>query len=63
MGAIDLDSFTRRSRSIDLTGIDFDAVRAAPPSADALRTLRYMQDIESHTIIYLRTLLHTKGHR
>ena len=60
MGAIDLDSFSRRSRAIDLTGIDLDAVRAAPPTADALRALQYMQDIESHTIIYLRTLLHTR---
>jgi hypothetical protein len=59
MGAIDSDSFASRSRAVDLTGVDLDAVRRAPPPPEALRTLRYMQDIESHTIIYLRTLLHT----
>lgn len=61
MGAIDLDSFRRRSRTVDVTDIDFDAVRAAPPPAAAIRALQYMQDIETHTIIYLRTMLHTRA--
>ena len=30
-----------------------------PP--EALRTLRFMQDIESHTIVYLRSLLATRA--
>lgn len=61
MGTIDPDTFTRRSRAVDLTGIDFDAVPATPLAPDVLRTLQYMQDIESHTVIYLRTLLHTRA--
>jgi hypothetical protein len=37
--------------------------RGAAPSlvAEVVRTLRYMQDIESHTIVYLRTLLTTRA--
>ena len=36
--------------------------RGAPRSAaDTVRTLRYMQDIESHTIIYVRQLLATRA--
>src|SRR4029077_7930074 len=48
-----------RSRSLDLSGIRWGDVRRHPLTAEALRTLRYMQDIESHTIVYLRTLLAT----
>src|SRR5207244_8028300 len=32
-----------------------------PLSPEAIRTLRYMQDIESHTIVYLRSLLATRA--
>ena len=41
--------------------IDWSAAAAAPLPGEALRTLRYMQDIESHTIVYLRTLLSTRA--
>jgi hypothetical protein len=59
--AIDLEHYVARSGALDLTGIDWDDVPRHPLSADALRTLRYMQDIESHTIVYLRTLLATRA--
>jgi hypothetical protein len=60
MEAFDLDDYTARSGALDLSGIDFTRVRehALPP--EAVRTLRYMQDIESHTIVYLRQLLGTR---
>lgn len=61
MGTIDLDAFRTRSRAVDLSGIDFAAVPDVPLSPEALRTIRYMQDIETHTIIYVRTLLHTRA--
>jgi hypothetical protein len=32
-----------------------------PLAPEAVRSLRYMQDIESHTIVYLRTLLSTRA--
>ncbi len=60
-GDFDLDAYISRSGAVDLQSIDWDAVPAHPLPAEALRTLRYMQDIESHTIVYLRTLLDTRA--
>jgi hypothetical protein len=56
----DLDAYISRSRALDLGAIAWDQVSEHPLPRDAVRTLRYMQDIESHTIIYLRTLLDTR---
>ena len=39
--------------------IDFDTFRAQPLGPDALRCLRYMHDVESHTVCYLREVLAT----
>src|SRR5215472_17972603 len=61
MPAFDLDAWVARSRAVDLSAIDWAAVPCHPVSADTIRTLRYMQDIESHTIIYLRSLLATRA--
>jgi hypothetical protein len=61
MDAFDLDRYVARSRALDLTGIDWDAVPRYPLPAAAVRVLRYMQDIESHTIVYLRQLLATRA--
>jgi len=61
MKTIDIDAYTARSRALDLRGIAWDEVARHPLSPDARRVLRYMQDIESHTIIYLRTLLSTRA--
>ena len=57
----DLDAYLSRSRAVDLPSIGWDEVpkHALPP--EAVRVLRYMQDIESHTIIYLRSLLDTRA--
>src|SRR5436309_3827623 len=61
MDGFDLDGYVARSRALDLSGIDWDDVPRHPLSTEALRALRYMQDIESHTIVYLRTLLSTRA--
>src|SRR5215467_15107009 len=61
MPAFDLDAWVARSRAVDLAAIDWAAVPHHPVSADTIRTLRYMQDIESHTIIYTRALLATRA--
>jgi hypothetical protein len=61
MAATDIDSYTGRSRALDVRGIAWDDVPRHPLSAEARRTLRYMQDIETHTIVYLRTLLSTRA--
>ena len=58
----DLGSLLERSARLDLDGIDFDAFRARPLDADTLRCLRYMHDVESHTVCYLRDLLVTRAH-
>ncbi len=61
MAEFDLESWTSRSRALDLTGIAWDDVPRHPLPAEAVRTLRYMQDIETHTVIYLRELLATRA--
>src|SRR5262249_28858421 len=61
MAAIDIDSYSGYSRALDLRGIAWDDVPRHPLSAEARQTLRYMQDIETHTIVYLRTLLATRA--
>jgi len=57
----DLDAYLSRSRALDMRGIAWDEVPRHPLPQEAVRTLRYMQDIESHTIIYLRSLLDTRA--
>lgn len=57
----DLDAYISRSRAVDIGAIPWDEVPRHPLSQETVRALRYMQDIESHTIIYLRTLLQTRA--
>jgi hypothetical protein len=61
MAEFDLEAYVRHSRALDLGGIAWDDVPRHPLSAEVMRTLRYMQDIEAHTIVYLRTLLSTRA--
>ena len=58
-----IDSYKTRAGRLDLDGIDFDDFRDQPLPADALRSLRYMHDVEHHTICYLRDLLLTPAHQ
>lgn len=48
--------FIARSRPLDLDGIDWDAISAHPLDDDVLRILHYMQDVESHTIVFPKTI-------
>ena len=57
----DLDAYLSRSGAVDLQTIPWDRVPRHPVPPEALRALRYMQDIESHTIMYLRALLETRA--
>ncbi|HEX9748845.1 MAG TPA: hypothetical protein VGB86_10625 [Methylomirabilota bacterium] len=61
MPAFDIDAYVGRSRAVDLAAIDWAAVPRHPVPPEALRTMRFMQDIESHTIVYLRSLLATRA--
>jgi hypothetical protein len=58
-----IDSYLSRTGRLDLEGIDFDDFRDRPLPPDALRSLRYMHDIEHHTVCYLRDLLLTPAHQ
>lgn len=48
--------FMSGSRPIDLNGIDWDAIPDHPIASDILRILAYMQDVESHTVVFPRTI-------
>jgi len=61
MTTFDLDGWVARSGALDLTGIDWTEVPRHPLPEPAIRTLLYMQDIESHTIVYLRSLFVTRA--
>jgi hypothetical protein len=61
MEPFDLDAWAARSAKLDLTDIAWEDVPQHPLPPAALRTLRYMQDIESHTAVYLRALLSTRA--
>ena len=58
---MDLDAYVSRSGALDVSDVRWSDIPKYPIPAEALRTLRYMQDIETHTIIYLRELLATRA--
>ena len=61
MAPFDLDAWVARSGALDLDAIPWADVPKYEVPPEAVRTLTYMQDIESHTIIYLRSLLATRA--
>jgi hypothetical protein len=52
MLTFDLDAYVAHSGALNLPTIDSDDVARHPLPVEAVRTLRYMQDIESHTIYF-----------
>ncbi len=48
--------FISASRPLDLDGIDWDAIPAHALPDDVLKILAYMQDVESHTVVFPRTI-------
>ncbi len=61
MASFDIDAYLARTGALDVSDIAWDDVPKHPISAEAIRTLRYMQDIESHTIVYLRSLYYRQA--
>src|SRR3954454_17865669 len=59
---MDIESYMKRAGRVDLTDIDFDDFRGQPLDPATLRCLRYMHDVEHHTVCYLRDLLVTPAH-
>jgi hypothetical protein len=57
-----LDSYKARAGRLDLEGVDFDDFKVSPLPPEVLRSLRYMHDVEHHTVCYLRDLLLTPAH-
>ena len=61
MNVLDLDAYVGRSRAVRLDDLAWNEVGRHPIDAETVRTLRYMQDIESHTIVYERELAKTRA--
>jgi hypothetical protein len=61
--SFDMQTYRRLSARLEVDDIDFDAFRDQPLDPDALRCLRYMHDVENHTVCYLRDVLVTRAHR
>ena len=59
----DIDRYTATSVSVNWADLDLESFRRHPLPADSLRTLRYMADVEYHTVCYTRDLLTTPSHR
>jgi hypothetical protein len=58
----DIDAFKARSSPVTLDGIDLQDFVDHPLDPATLRCLRYMHDVEYHTVCYLRDLLVTPAH-
>jgi len=58
----DAPNFQRNSAKPGIGDIDFDGFKNQPLDAEALRCLRCMHDVESHTVCYLRDVLVTRAH-
>ncbi len=61
--AFDIDQYAETSDGVTWEDLDFDAFDTAPLGEDTLRTLRYMCNVEYHTVCYLRDLLVTPSHK
>jgi hypothetical protein len=61
--SFDMDSYQRLSKRLEIEDLDFESFRDQPLAPDALRCLRYMHDVENHTVCYLRDVLVTRAHR
>lgn len=61
--SFDLDDYQATARPVQLDDLDLGAFRTRPLPEEALRALRYMHDVESHTVCYLRDLLLTASHK
>ena len=59
MAAFDLEKYLNNSRKVDLSDFDFSNARRYSLTADEIRCLKYMMDVESSTIVYLRAVLRT----
>jgi hypothetical protein len=59
----DKATLIERSARLRVDDLDLGSFQDRPLDPDALRCLRYMHDVEGHTMCYLRDVLATKAHR
>lgn len=59
----DVERYAASAQPVEIDDLDFSVFRREPLSDEVLRCLRYMHDVESHTVCYLRDLLLTPSHR
>jgi hypothetical protein len=60
---IDTATLIGRSARLQVDDLDLNSFQDHPLEPDVLRCLRYMHDVEGHTMCYLRDVLVTKAHR
>lgn len=60
---MDVETYKAQTARLQTDDLDFRSFRDHPLPAGALRCVRYMHDIELHTVCYLRDLLVTSAHR
>lgn len=60
--AFDIDRYTANSTSVAWGDLDFGTFATHPLPENTLRSLRYMCDVEYHTVCYLRDMLVTPSH-
>lgn len=59
MPGFDIERYLKNSRKVDLGDLDLSQAAKYSLSDDEAHCLTYMMDIESHTIVYLRSILST----
>jgi hypothetical protein len=60
--AFDIDRYTVTSTNVNWSDLGFEDFREDPLPETTLRSLRYMCDVEYHTVCYLRDMLVTPSH-
>jgi hypothetical protein len=60
--AFDIDKYSETSVAVPWGDLDFTEFARNPLPEESLRVLRYMCDVEYHTVCYLRDLLVTPSH-
>jgi len=61
--AFDVNKYTATSVNVNWDDLDLERFREHPLPEGSLRTLRYMADVEYHTVCYTRDLLTTPSHK
>lgn len=59
--AFDIERYKQSSQKLDLGDIDWDQVARYPLPQEAIDSMLYMMDIETHTVIFLSELLVSKA--